>query len=389
MRSGEFNGARRRVALLGLATVVAALCVPAAALTRPAGALPSTIGPGEGALSLLAQPGYAQKTWVAPFESQTHCKVRVTYVSLADEMTTLMRGGGKGFDMVSASGDASLKLVEDGDVTPLNIDLVRPWKDFHTAFKSPPTNTVKGKHYGVSVQFSPNLLLYNTKKLRLPTSWAVIYAARNRGKVTVPDDPMFIADAALYLAKAKPSLGIRDPYELTEPQLGAVVQLLRSQRPLISAYWATAGDEVELFKSGGSIVGAAWPYQQAALRKAKVPVAAAAPREGITGWLDSWMLSSRSKHLNCAYKWLNYISSPAVQAEQATFYGATPVNRKACAYMDKIEKGSCASYRANGREAYYRSIRFWKTPLADCGDSRGKVCLPYAKWVQAWTDVRG
>jgi putative spermidine/putrescine transport system substrate-binding protein len=78
-----------------------------------------------------------------------------------------------------------------------------------------------------------------------------------------------------------------------------------------------------------------------------------------------------------------------VQAMQAVSYGETPVNRKACGEMNKLSKGSCAAYSANAPASYYRSIKFWKTPVSDCGDSRGAVCMPYSKWVQAWTQVKG
>jgi putative spermidine/putrescine transport system substrate-binding protein len=101
------------------------------------------------------------------------------------------------------------------------------------------------------------------------------------------------------------------------------------------------------------------------------------------------MLSSKAKHPNCAYLWWNYISTPKAQAMQATTYGETPVNKKACAQMEKLVKGSCKEYSAAAPAAYYRSIKFWKTPVADCGDARGKVCTPYSKWVQAWTQVKG
>jgi putative spermidine/putrescine transport system substrate-binding protein len=378
---------RRRVPVLAAAAAVGALCVPTAGLGVSSGTLPASIGKSEGSLSMLAMPGYADRSVVGPFQRNTGCKVAVQYTSSSDELRTLMRGGGAGIDVVSASGDASLSLIRDGDVAPLNVRLIPSWKDFFAAFRGPPTNTVRGKHYGLSVQFAPNLLLYNAGKVRRPASWAVLYAPRNRGKVTVPDNPMFIADAALYLSKAKPALGIRDPYELDQAQLAAVVRLLKAQRPLVASYWPTATDEIASFKSGAAVVGAAWPYQQTELKKTKVPVKAAAPREGMTGWLDSWMVSTKAKHPNCAYRWLRYVASPSVQAREAVFYGATPVNRLACPFMDKLAADSCASYRADAPARYYRAIKFWKTPLIDCGDSRGRTCVPYSGWVSAWTQV--
>jgi putative spermidine/putrescine transport system substrate-binding protein len=164
---------------------------------------------------------------------------------------------------------------------------------------------------------------------------------------------------------------------------------LKKQRPLVKKYWLLASDQIDLFKNGGSTLGASWPYMLAQLLPAGAPVAYVTPKEGVTGWLDTWMLSSKSEHPNCAYKWWNYISTPKVQAMQGVTWGETPVNKKACPYMNKLAKGSCEQYSANEPAAYYRSIKFWKTPLSDCGDARGKVCMPASKWTQAWIQVKG
>jgi putative spermidine/putrescine transport system substrate-binding protein len=367
------------------ALVASALSVPAALAAGP----PTQIGKGEGKLLLVAWQGYMQPQWVKPFEQQTGCKTQVKYANTSDEMVALMRSGGGGqYDLVSASGDASLRLIYGGDVAEVNVNLVPSWKDFFSAFKSPPNNTVKGKHYGISLQFGPNILLYNAAKEKKPTSWSAIYNPSNKGKITIPDNPIQIADAALYLSKTRASLGITDPYELTKPQFDAAVALLKQQKPLVKKYWSTVSDQVDLFKSGGSTLGASWPVMLSTLLGANAKVASVIPREGATGWLDTWMLSAKAKHPNCAYKWFQYISRPNVQAEQATNYGETPVNSKACPFMNKLVAGSCKQYFANAPESYYRSIKFWKTPLADCGNGK-KDCVDYTRWVQAWTQIKG
>jgi putative spermidine/putrescine transport system substrate-binding protein len=378
----------RRVHVLAV-LVTAALCVPTAGVGE-ANQLPTKIGKGEGALSLVAWEGYTQAQWVKPFEKQTGCKVKSKYAGSSDEMVTLMRsGGGRQYDMVSASGDASLRLIYGGDVQPVNPNLVPDYKNFIPALKSPPHNTVDGKHYGISLQWGPNTLLYHKQKVKpKPTSWSILYSPKYRGKITVPDNPIQIADAALYLAKVKPSLGIKDPYELNQKQFDATIALLKKQRPLVKKYWALASQEISLFKNGDVVVGASWPYQTNTLIADKVPVADLIPKEGATGWADTWMLSSKSKHPNCAYMWLKWISTPKVQAQQAIYFGETPANLKACAWMDKLSKGSCAQYHANAPKAYFNSIRFWKTPVADCGNGK-KDCMDYSKWQQAWTELKG
>ena len=221
---------------------------------------------------MVAWAGYLEKSWVKPFEQQSGCKIKAKYANTSDEMVTLMRSGGGGqYDMVSASGDASLRLIYGGDIAETNVNLVKPWKDFHGAFKSPLTNTVKGKHYGISLQFGPNILLYNTKTQKKPTSWSAIYDPANKGKISIPDNPIQIADAALYLSKTQAALKIRDPYELDSTQFAATIALLKQQRPLLGKYWVYASDQIDLFKNGKSDIGASWPYQQSQLRRRSSP----------------------------------------------------------------------------------------------------------------------
>jgi putative spermidine/putrescine transport system substrate-binding protein len=374
-----------------LAVMAVGVCACGSSSSGPAsGSLPTTIGKGEGQLNLVAWEGYAQPEWVKPFEAQTGCVVHAKYAGSSDEMVTLMRqGGGSQYDMVSASGDASLRLIRGGDVQPMNVKLVPEWKNFIPQLQSPPHNTVDGKHYGISLQWGPNTLLYNTRAVSpAPTSWAAIYSPKYRGAVTVPSNPIQIADAALYLAKTNPSLGITDPYELTEPQLSAAVKLLKQQRPLIKKYWSLASDEIELFKNGDVVIGASWPYQTNTLVADKVPVRDLIPVQGATGWADTWMLSTHVKHPNCAYKWVNWVSTPKVQAQQAISFGETPANTKACSYMEEIQKGSCTQYHANAPSAYFDSIKFWKTPVMQCGNGKND-CMDYSAWQQKWTEITG
>ena len=352
--------------------------------------LPQKIGAGEGQLNLVAWEGYTQPQWVKPFQKATGCQVHSKYAGSSDEMVTLMRqGGGSQYDMVSASGDASLRLIRGGDVKPVNVNLVPAWKDFIPQLQSPAHNTVDGKHYGVSLQWGPNTLLWNTQKVPgNQDSWSALYDPKYKGKVTVPDNPIQIADAALYLSKTKPDLGIEDPYELNQQQLQASVDLLKQQRPLVKKYWALASDEIDLFKNGDAVVGASWPYQTNTLQADKVPVKDTIPQEGATGWADTWMLSSKAKHPNCAYMWMRYISQPKPQAQQAIYFGETPANTKACAIMDQLSKGSCTQYHANAPASYFESIKFWKTPTKECGNGKND-CTDYNEWQRAWTQVKG
>ena len=377
---------KRHVARLVLG---ASLTLPAAQAALAIAPL-QQIGKGEGVLNVVAWEGYAQDDWVKPFEAATGCMVHAKYAGSSDEMVALMRnGGGDQYDVVSASGDATLRLIYGHNVQPINIKLIPAWNNFIPQLQSPEFNTVKGVHYGVSYEWGPNTLLYNTQKVTpVPTSWSVIYGNTYAGKITVPDNPIQIADAALYLSKSQPALGITDPYELNQTQMDAVVTLLKQQRANIKKYWELASDEISLFTNGDAVVGAAWPYQTNTLQAAKVPVADTIPSEGVTGWADTWMVSAKTPHPNCAYEWINWVTTPKVQAQQAIYFGETPANTLACKEMDAQQAGACAQYHANAPSSYFDAIKFWKTPLKACGN--GKMnCLDYQAWQRAWQTVKG
>ena len=368
-----------------------------------------TIGPGEGALNIIIWAGYAEDgsnvkeyDWVHPFEDKTGCKVNSKVGNTSDEMVTLMRqGGGSVYDGVSASGDASNRLIANGDVAEINPALIPDWNDIAPFLQSPAHNTVNGKHYGVSHGWGGNSLMYRTDVVTTkPTSWNVVFDATAAqpyaGKITDYDSPIFIADAALYLKAHKPALGITDPYELTQPQFDAAVQLLKDQHPWVGKYWAYYTDEIDNFSGGNpaTVVGTTWPYQVTTLKGAGVPVESVVPSEGMTGWADTWMLSSHAQHPNCMLQWMAWMVTPQVQAMVGNSYGESPANPKACAILDKGDLGPyavkdfCTLYQVNDK-AFYDAIGFWKTPQADCGDSRGQTCIDYSVWSQKWTEIKG
>jgi putative spermidine/putrescine transport system substrate-binding protein len=358
------------------------------ALAVPAVGIGSTSAPGGGALSIVAWHGLLESDWVKPFEKSTGCKIAATYVGSSNELVAHLRTGK--YDVGAVSADVGRALIGEKAVAPLNLKLVPAVRGFLPVFRAPEATTVGRKAYGVAIHWASDILLYNSDHVQpKPVSWRSIYSRRFRGRITVPNDPMQLADAALYLKTVQPSLRIRDPYELTARQFDAAVVLLKHQKPLVSSYWAYPADEVQAFRNGKAVIGAAWPWQAATLKAAKVPVAQAAPREGLTGWIDSWMLAARSKHRGCAYRWFQYTSTPPVQAEIAQSYGAAPVSAAACSAMERSHEGSCAELHGNATPAYLRSVHFWKTPLADCGAAGPRRCVGYADWQKAWVRITG
>ncbi|WP_433333303.1 ABC transporter substrate-binding protein [Spirillospora sp. CA-294931] len=390
-------GIRRRLSAAALSVTLVTACSAGDDGERqslvPQVPMQQVIGNGEGRLSLVTWAGYAENgstdkkvDWVNPFVRATGCRVEVKVADTSDAMVSLMRSGK--YDGVSASGDASLRLVYGGDVAPVNTALLSNYPDIAAYLKNQPYNAVGGQMYGVPHGYGANYLMYRTDKLTPPPkSWSVVWEPDSpaAGNVAAYDSPIYIADAALYLRAHRPELKITDPYELTEEQFDAAVDLLKRQRPNVSLYWHNYLDEVRAFNLGDLHAGTAWQVNANLARAQNVPVATVIPSEGATGWSDTWMVASKAKNPNCMYKWMNWITLPKIQAQVAQFFGQAPANPRACRYT---AKGFCAQFQA-GDAAFYRRISFWKTPVADCGGGRGTKCVDYARWARAWTQIKG
>ncbi|MDX1891495.1 ABC transporter substrate-binding protein [Mycolicibacterium sp. 050158] len=353
------------------------------------------LGNGEGQLNLIAWAGYAEngsndKTvdWVTPFEKESGCKVNVKVGNTSDEMVQLMRTGQ--YDGVSASGDATLRLIYAGDVAPVNTSLVPNYATISPFLKDKPWNSVNGQMYGIPHGWGANLLMYNVGVVNdAPDSWGAVFtdAGKYKGKVTAYDSPIYIADAALYLMKTKPELGIKDPYSLTEDQLNAAVDLLTKQRENISEYWSDYTKEVQAFESGTSVIGTTWQVIANTIgTDNKVQVNTVLPKEGSTGWSDTWMVSSKAAHPNCMYEWMDWITSPKVNAQVAEYFGEAPAQTKACEFTS--QKDFCEIYHATD-EAYAAQIHYWTTPQKQCVDGSGNECTAYDEWVSKWQQIKG
>jgi putative spermidine/putrescine transport system substrate-binding protein len=367
----------------------------AAGTTPPTIDPPTAVGNGEGQLNLIAWAGYAEngsndKTvdWVTPFEKQSGCQVNVKVGNTSDEMVQLMRTGQ--YDGVSASGDATLRLIYAGDVAPVNTSLVPNYSTISSFLKDKPWNSVSGQMYGIPHGWGANLLMYNTAAVTdAPDSWGAVFtdAGKYKGKVTAYDSPIYIADAALYLMKTKPDLGIKDPYSLTEDQLNAAVDLLTKQKDNVSEYWSDYTKEVQAFESGTSVIGTAWQVIANTIgTDNKAHVSTVLPKEGSTGWSDTWMVSSKAAHPNCMYKWMDWITSPEINAQVAQYFGEAPAQTKACDFTS--DKTFCAGYHATD-SAYAAQLHYWTTPQKQCVDGSGDNCTAYDEWVSKWQQIKG
>ena len=356
------------------------------------------LGMGEGQLNIVAWPGYIERgetvesfDWVSGFEEATGCMVNVKTANTSDEMVALMNEGG--FDLVTASGDASLRMIAGKRVQPVNIGLVPSWNDVDDRLKQAPWHYVDGQNYGVPYMWGPNVLMYNTEIFgdSAPTSWSVVFnettlpdGQTNKGRVQAYDGPIHVADAALYLMTHQPDLGIVSPYELNQDQYNAALDLLRGQRTLVSRYWHDAFIQIDDFKNEGMAASGSWPFQVNLLQGDELPVASVIPDEGATGWADTTMMHVDAENPNCSYMWMEHTLSSNLMSDLSVWFGANPAVLAAC--TDGRGMQTAEGCTKNGLDDFEK-IRFWQTPVSQC-ESQGE-CVPYYRWVSDYFGVIG
>ena len=390
------NRVRSLAAASAVALLVAACGGGAASSDAPSVGL-KEIGKGEGALNLIIWEGYAERgandpvyDWVTPFEKETGCIVKTTSMTDSPNGVQLLQSGQ--YDGGSFSGDASVRLMVGGEVAPINVDLLTNYANVFAGLKNKPHNSLDGVPYGVPHGRGANVMMWNTDVVKsAPTSWDPVWegGAAYKGKISVYDSSIYIADAALHLMATKPELGIKNPYQLNDAQFAAAISLLEKQRDNGAVYWGTANDQIQGFASGDLVVGTTWQYQANMLAGESVKVDTTLPAEGSTGWSDTWMMATKAAHPNCMYLWMNHMMSAQANALATIWFGEAPTSQAACDYAETVSPGHCATFHATD-EAYFKNVWYWETPREDCGDAdAATTCKTQDDWVAAWTALRG
>lgn len=347
------------------------------------------LGEPESQLDIVAWSGFVEPAWADQFTEDTGCVVNRRVAGTSDEMVTLMRTGE--YDLVSASGDASLRLIAAGDVAPINLDLIPNFgDDIVEGMKGQIYDTINGQSYGVPIGRGANILQYNSEVVtEAPESWSVVWETDSpyAGQITAYDAPIYIADAAVYLMYHEPELGITNPYALDQTQLDAAIELLKQQNTIVAEYWADPVAHITSFLGGTTVVGTSWEV----LRKFTEDTEkfqGVLPIEGSTGWSDAWMLSSQSDSVNCAYLWMDYTSAADVNGQIAMNFGMAPANAAFCETSEEAA-AHCEQFNATDEE-YFSNVWYWTTPIEQCVDGRTDVeCTNFQQWTQAWLTVKG
>ncbi|GIH98847.1 ABC transporter substrate-binding protein [Planobispora takensis] len=338
----------------------------------------ASIGASEGTLRVLTFVGHVEyggmssrANWVAPFESETGCRVAtLDRVTTSEEMAA--KFAANAYDVVSPSPELAGLLTARGSVAPVDTSLIEGYGDIPERLRELPALRRGDRVYGIPYLWGINRIIGPRDGDDGP---AGLYAT---GPAAIRNSPLSIADAALVLKRTQPALGIGDPFRLTPAQLDAAEKLLAAQDGPGRIYWS---DPVEVIRAvaGGSVrLAQAWPYHEDLFERAGRPVRAVEAAE-TTGWADSWMLAAEPASPNCAYKWLNWVVSERTQQRASAWTGLAPANPEGCTGH---ARPICDRHHL-GDDKWLDRVFFAVRPSRDCGGQDGE-CTDYDDWVNRW-----
>lgn len=327
----------------------------------------------EPTLSLLVWEGYADPSFIKPFEQKFHCKVSAAYMGSSDELVAKLRGGSaSNYDVISPSSDVASTITNAGLAAPLDLSKIPSYNSLMPALTSLSLVKSNGKVYGVPYQWGPNPLLYDTSQFKTPPdSWSVLWNPALKGKVSVWDDL-----STVYMAAQVLGYGAGDPselYNLSDDQLGKVKAKLLELKPNIRKMWSTGGELTGLFAGHEITIAMGWPLMTKQLREQNFPIGETIPKENTTGWIDHLMITAASRNQDLAYKLVDYLSTAAVQKQVSAVTGYLPANPGVGSLLSPEERHNL---HLDDLAAYQKRIYFWQNvPRRD-------------KYNQIWNEVK-
>jgi putative spermidine/putrescine transport system substrate-binding protein/spermidine/putrescine transport system substrate-binding protein len=308
-------------------------------------------------LSLLVWEGYADPSFLQPFEQSHHCKVVAAYMGSSDELVAKLRGGSaSNYDVISPSSDVATSIVRAGLAAPLDLSKIPSYNQLSLRLRDSPLVKDKSQVYGVPFVWGPNPLLYDTTAFpQPPDSWGVLWAPKYKGKISLWDELSSVYMAAQVLGYDKP-----DPnqiYNLTDAQLEAVKKKLIELKPNIRKYWSTGGELTNLFQNHEVIAAMGWPLMTNQLRKLNFPIAETIPKENTTGWIDHLMITAASTREELAQQFLEYMIEAKTQKLVADVTQYTPANSATSELLTPDER---KNLHLDNPDEYMKRIYFWQ-----------------------------
>jgi putative spermidine/putrescine transport system substrate-binding protein/spermidine/putrescine transport system substrate-binding protein len=320
-------------------------------------------------MNMIVWEGYTDESFSQKFMDDNDVTINTTFMATSDDaFAQLQAGDGANFDLVTASNDLNQRLVDAGLVQEIDPTRLTNFPDLYEQFQRPEYITFDDKLYGANFAWGPTILAYDANEITTaPDSWNAMLDEQYSGKISAWNYPIQIAQYALLL-DPKPE----DPYTLDDEQLAQVKDMLVKQRPLVRKYWDFAAEVADLFVNGEIVIADPPPYGVLTAVEQGANVVQVIPKEGATGWSDSWMITKGAKNIDLCYAWMDFMIGPDGQMGVLTNNQYAITNKKV---IEGLDADLRKALLMDDVAANYAKIYMWKNvPNLD-------------KWTQIWQEA--
>jgi len=270
----------------------------------------------------------ADLPWVAQqFKKETGANVRFEFSDSEANMLQLLQKANGGIDVALPNLQYVQQGIDDGLFEPLDQSKLANYQDVYPALSGRDELRKDSKLYAVPWVWGASGLFYDSSAITTPpTSWSALWDPAYKSRIGLTDDPTILVPiAGLHLGEdpRNPDLAKAQP-ALDDLASAAKVSTTSTQ----ALAQAASNHSVVLGVVDAGTVGS--------IQQTSPDIRFALPKEGGMGWVDNWAIAAKSPNKELAYKWLNFMTSPAMLAKWANDPDAgspVPANEKAVAMM--------------------------------------------------------
>lgn len=265
----------------------------------------------DGSLNIYAWADSISPELIETFSEETGITVNVDSFSSNEDALTKLQAGSSGYDLVTPSQHFVKIMVDEGLLEDIDANEMAAYGQLDDRWTGqwwdPENDYSIPMAYGTA-GFAVNRDLYDGPV----DSWSVIFEptdlAGSIAMLSYPDE--MVSAAQLYTGVAYCS---EDRAEMKK-----VFDLLMAQKPDVAAY---TSDNIENRLGSGEVAAHFWwDGNVLRLRNSGANVEFAMPKEGLVGWLDSYVVPAGASNVDNAKAFIDFMSEVDNATAQYNYY---------------------------------------------------------------------
>jgi spermidine/putrescine transport system substrate-binding protein len=345
-------------------------------LGAPFAAYAQTLG---GPLNYLGYDGEQGENVAKEFLAGNNIQLNATFVGSADETLTRFHTGGRGsMDVLTVNKDFQKSVLDSGQELFQALDLSRipNAQGLFPAFKDAPWLYREGNTYAIPLVWGDEPCVYDPAKWdEMPPKYTDFADPKYSGELVLLDDPF----GNIWLF-AK-SIGMTDPSRLTAEQLQAALDAMLTIKPNVVTIGASFGDMADVMIRGDASIGVGgWAYQTVLAKEKGVTLVVGTPAvDGTFFWSDAYAIALDAPHIDNAYAYINFMTSPESNAALTTELGSACTVEAAYDLMEPSARDLYDYSHVRSPGGGILGTQTVVPPQVADGD-----IVPASAWVEAW-----